>query len=272
MSSLLSRIEQAEPLCAALTLGQLFGPVDVDASLNQLEAWAELGRQRLDGEAEPFAAYMRFFYTELAFGPGHDLFASDMVRMDKVIAYRTGGCICLALLFCHLGKLLGFDLQGVNLPGHFLIRLRLASGRLQFYDPLTGKLLDWVQLESQCQALLSDFHDEDEEDEEALPWLCWLEPASQEDIVTRLLLNLKSAFMYELKFEQAWQASDMLVQLHPDDPYERRDRGFLLQQLDCHSGALADYRYYISQCPQDPAAMLLKLQLKHYLREPATLH
>ncbi|MBN7822012.1 SirB1 family protein [Bowmanella yangjiangensis] len=270
MSSLLSRIEQAQPLEAALLVGQMFAPIDVEMHLSQVQEWVDMGKQRLEGAFEPFVAYQRFFYTELAFGPGHDLMASDMVRMDKVIAYRTGGCISLALLFCHIGRALGFDLQGINLPGHHLVRLRLASGRMQFFDPLNGIALKWSELEHQCQALMSDFEEEDAE--ESSQWTRWLEPASHRETISRLLLNMKSAFIHELKFEQAWQASDMLVQLHPDDPYERRDRGFLSQQLDCHSGALADYRYYISQCPQDPAAMLLKLQLKHYYREPAVLH
>jgi regulator of sirC expression with transglutaminase-like and TPR domain len=58
----------------------------------------------------------------------------------------------------------------------------------------------------------------------------------------------------------------------PDDPYEIRDRGFIYQQLECHQIAMSDYQYFIENCPDDPAADLLKNQM-HMLRSaPVTLH
>jgi regulator of sirC expression with transglutaminase-like and TPR domain len=53
-----------------------------------------------------------------------------------------------------------------------------------------------------------------------------------------------------------------LLSLNPDDPLQRRDRGFLLHQLDCFKVAVDDYRYFVEQCPKDPAAKILKLQLE----------
>ncbi|GAA0356173.1 SirB1 family protein [Bowmanella denitrificans] len=267
MSPVFSSIAQEQPLKAALQLGLLFGPVDVDAQIRQVHEWIELGRKRLTGP-DPFGAFLHFFYKELAFGQGPDIHASNMVRMDQVLAYRSGGSICLGLLFCYMGRQLGFELTEINFPGHFLISRQKGALRRQFIDPLNGKILNWQQVEALYHTLLDDMHEEDDESQLAN----WLQPGSCRDIVVRLLNNLKATFIQEQRFEQAWQASDLLVQLCPDDPYERRDRGFLLQQLDCPGGALADYRYYISQCPRDPAAQLLKMQLKHFTQEFVVLH
>jgi regulator of sirC expression with transglutaminase-like and TPR domain len=57
-------------------------------------------------------------------------------------------------------------------------------------------------------------------------------------------------------------AVELLVNLCPNDPYERRDRGFLLHQLDCTQVAIADYQYFIRKCPKDPATQLLQAQLQ----------
>jgi regulator of sirC expression with transglutaminase-like and TPR domain len=58
----------------------------------------------------------------------------------------------------------------------------------------------------------------------------------------------------------------------PDDPYEIRDRGFIYQQLDCHQVALTDYQFFIDQCPDDPAAELLKNQVSAMSNTQVTLH
>jgi regulator of sirC expression with transglutaminase-like and TPR domain len=64
----------------------------------------------------------------------------------------------------------------------------------------------------------------------------------------------------------------LLLSLNPDDPLQRRDRGFLLHQLDCFKVAVDDYRYFVEQCPTDPAAQLLKIQLENITLTEPTFH
>ena len=151
-------------------------------------------------------------------------------------------------------------------PGHFLIRFQISSERVQFLDPLNGNVLTWPDLEALYFSILGDL-DEDEMPEDAL------EAAGAEETVVRLLNNLKAAFIKEEKFNQALATTDLLVLLNPDDPYERRDRGFLLHQLECAQMAMDDYNYFIQKCPQDPSAQLLKLQLRKLANnKPSILH
>jgi regulator of sirC expression with transglutaminase-like and TPR domain len=64
----------------------------------------------------------------------------------------------------------------------------------------------------------------------------------------------------------------MALEFSPGDPHEIRDRGYIYQQLECSHVAAMDYEYFIEQCPEDPAAELLKLQVQALNEEPLTLH
>mgnify|MGYP000197497386 CR=1 FL=1 len=87
-----------------------------------------------------------------------------------------------------------------------------------------------------------------------------------------LVGSLKNALIRELAFDKALKCVDVLLALRPDDPFERRDRGFLLHQLDCFKVAYDDYRYFVERCPKDPAAQLLKLQLDKINIRETVLH
>jgi regulator of sirC expression with transglutaminase-like and TPR domain len=64
------------------------------------------------------------------------------------------------------------------------------------------------------------------------------------------------------QFDKALKCVDLLLSLKPNDPLQRRDRGFLLHQLDCFKVAVDDYKYFVEKCPKDPTAQILKAQLK----------
>lgn len=70
----------------------------------------------------------------------------------------------------------------------------------------------------------------------------------------------------------ALACSDLALLINPEDPHEIRDRGYIYQQLDCCHAAAGNYSYFIEQCPEDPAADLLKLQVQALNAEPLTLH
>ena len=64
----------------------------------------------------------------------------------------------------------------------------------------------------------------------------------------------------------------MLLTVLPDDPYEIRDRGYILEELDCNHVAVDDYQYFVEQCPDDPSAQLLRLQLENWTQPQTILH
>lgn len=264
-------IAQQDTLTAGLLVASRFSDsVCEDDYLHKVAELSATVSIRLDGEQNDLVRFERLvdvFFRELAFsGNTGDAFASKYSQLNEVIEYRTGVPVTLAILFCHIAKNLGFDVSGVNFPGHFIVRYDLNDKRTLFVDPMTGQFTSWQALE---QLYFEMVDDTDEEDMPAE----LLEGATAQDTIIRMLHNLKSSFLREQQFASALEAIELLLELNPDDPYERRDRGYVLHQLECHQVANADYRYFIKRCPQDPAANLLKLKLRGVTEEPpVTFH
>lgn len=271
MQQLLTAINQQNILTASLLLAERFisseRAGDYQQSLDDLISYA---RQAVADESDPqqvFFKLLNCFYRELAFsGNDKDLLASRYGLMNSVLNYRTGIPVTLGILFCHIAGEVGVKVSGVNFPGHFLLRCQLSEHKVLFANPLNGKIFTWRELEVMYFSMLEDA------DEEEMPAEI-LQPATNEQILLRLLKNLKAAFLREEKFTEALQTANLLVHLQPKNPYARRDRAVLLHQQDCLQAALADYQFFIRYCPQDPMTKILKLQLRHFCPDGhKTLH
>jgi regulator of sirC expression with transglutaminase-like and TPR domain len=83
---------------------------------------------------------------------------------------------------------------------------------------------------------------------------------------------MKAAFMREEQFEKALLCSELSLLSTPEDPYQVRDRGYILHKLDCFAAAKEDYQYFIEQCPDDPAIELIQIQMKALGEEPIVIH
>ncbi len=263
-------IKQNNLLMSGLIVAKHFQPnINIAEPVAQLEQIIVQAGQKTKDCATPnekFSALIQFFYNELAFsGDENDFFASKYNLLNRVIGYRTGIPVSLAIVFCQIGNAIGLKLKGVNFPGHFLVRCKVSEERSLFMDPLNGKILPWNRLQELYNSILG------EQAEDSMPEEL-LEPVGVGETVIRLLHNLKSAYINEENYADALASVDLLVQLCPQDPYERRDRGFLLHQLECPKVALADYQFFIKHCPEDPSTPLLKIQLKQLQRQAVVFH
>ena len=90
------------------------------------------------------------------------------------------------------------------------------------------------------------------------------------DFILEVILELVLDIILEFLLQKGQMVAPGI--LNPNDPFERRDRGFLLHQLDCFKVAYDDYQYFVEQCPKDPAAQLLKLQLDKISISDTILH
>jgi regulator of sirC expression with transglutaminase-like and TPR domain len=258
-------------LSASLWLAHEFSAektLDVAYYQSLLTEWAAQAKvtARIEQPDEAaFARFICFFYVDLAFsGDEKNYFSCKYSLLNQVIDYRTGIPVSLAIVFQSLAKQLGFDVQGVNFPGHYLLRYQVKPSHCLYIDPLNGTLLSAWDLEHLYFNILSEIDDE-KMPQEALA------PAKCDESVMRLLHNLKAAYINEKAFSKALLAVELLVSLRPDDPYERRDRGFLLHQLDCTQVAIADYQYFVRRCPKDPATQLLEAQIRQLTDHPPVI-
>lgn len=203
------------------------------------------------------------FYFELGFTDAPEPVAtSRRILIDRVISLRTGLPITLALLLQETASYAGLQLELVDFPGYPLLRFDHAEISL-FIDPVNGEVLEGDQL----QVRFEDITD----DAEVFSWNL-IEYAEQKTILVRYLSELKHSFIHGSEFEHALTVVQMLLTILPDDPYEIRDRGYVYEELDCQHVAVDDYQYFVEQCPDDPSAQILRLQLEGWAAPRHVLH
>ena len=125
-------LDEAALLIAAHARPEL----DVDACLAQLD---ELSAQ----VAEPTAdGVVDLLFGRLGFtGNRADYYDPDNSFLDQVLSRRVGIPITLSLLAIEVGRRVGVRLEGVGMPGHFL--LRTAGDPPTFVDAFaSGRRLD----------------------------------------------------------------------------------------------------------------------------------
>lgn len=263
MQLLKQAIVDGDTLRAAMLVAQKFTHDDcINHSASQLD---ELNNKILahlsnfnNDKQKRIIALVEYFYSQLMFSSDEQTeYCSRNILINQVLAFRTGDAVLLSVVFCELARRAGFSAKGVNFPGCFLIRIQYTHNKALFLEPVTGKFLDYQRLELYYHNLL------DQADDSGMP-IEALDAASTGEITIKLLQDLKTAFLYEDNLEYALETIELLIVLSPDDPYERRDRGFLLQQLECPQMAKLDYQYFIRHCPQDPDAQILKTQMQKW--------
>lgn len=163
--------------------------------------------------------------------------------LNEVLDRRTGIPITLALLYMEVARRAGLHVEGINFPGHFLLRCPARRG-LPYPEDLIidafhgGALLSRELLRRQAGSA----HDEDDP---ALFESRLLPHATKQQILSRMLLNLKRVYVRMLSFPQARDITDLLVAVDPSAINELRDRGLLAYHLKDFSAALRDLLAYL---------------------------
>lgn len=252
----------------ALVLNHAINPdtqVDwVNVELQRLVAEAELALVHESNEQQRFEAFLRLFYFDWGFqGDVEAYFDSANAFVDKVLERRKGIPVSLGAVMLYIGKRLGFPIDGITFPTQFLLTLQWPGQKPLYVNPFNGEYVSehtlraWLVGHRGPFAQLESKH---------------LEIADHPTVIGRWLALIKSALLREEQYSLALHCTDLALSFVPDDPYEIRDRGFIYQQLDCHKMALTDYQYFIDQCPDDPAADLLKNQVHAMSQTQVTLH
>jgi len=221
--------------------------VDVDGQLHTLDSWAATLRGRLEPDwnnLQKLARLRNFVFEELGFRGDHkDYFSPSNSLLHEVMERRLGVPLTLSIIFMELGWRIGIPFEGVGFPGHFLIRLT-GEPRDLVLDPFNHAR---TMHEDDCRQLLREVTGGRLEFDGRL-----LASVSKRDIITRLLLNLKGAYLRAHDDGGALAAVERLLLIHPEDMDEVRDRGLLLFRLRRYGPALESLTAYLEARPQAP--------------------
>ena len=188
-------------------------------------------------------ALSRFLFEDLGFAGNHrDYYDPRNSYVNEVLKRRVGIPITLSLVYMEVGRRTGVPMQGVGLPGHFLMCHAEEPGL--FVDAFHGGLL---LSRDECVQRFRDLTHPDE------PWSDeYLVPIAKRDMLTRMLRNLKVAHLRRKDNERALLTATMLICLRPDLAEERRDRGVVQSRLGRYAEAIEDLRGYLDRPPPAP--------------------
>ncbi len=212
-----------------------------------------------DGDSALGAAntLSRFLFDDLGFsGNERDYYDPRNSYVNEVLKRRLGIPITLSLVYMEVGRRIGVPMEGVGLPGHFL--MRHAEEPDLFVDAFHGGLL---LSREECVQRFRDLTHPDE------PWSDqYLAPIGKRDMLTRMLRNLKVAHLRRKDNERALFTATMLIRLRPDLAEERRDRGVVQSRLGRYEEAIEDLRGYLDQAPSSADAEAVRELVDHLER------
>jgi regulator of sirC expression with transglutaminase-like and TPR domain len=189
------------------------------------------------------AALNRYLFTELGFFGNREQYEDPRNScLNEVLDRRTGIPISLALVYIEVARRAGLRAEGINFPGHFLVRVLQD---LHTDDPGDGLIVDpfhggAILNEAECRALLHRHMGDDTQFEPHL-----LARATRRQILVRMLLNLKRIYVRWRSFPQARTISDLLLAIAPNSLSELRDRGLLAYHMNDFTAALRDLEEYL---------------------------
>lgn len=171
--------------------------------------------------------------------------------LNEVLDRRTGIPISLALVYMEVARRVGLRVEGINFPGHFLMRCpaprrTLDDGGDLIIDAFHGGAL---LSEDACRELLERHVGEDGSHD-----IRYFAQATKSQILVRMLLNLKRTYVKMFSFPQARDVTELLLAVNPSAIGELRDRGLLAYHMNDFHQALRDLQAYLDLAPPAGAA------------------
>ena len=241
--------------------------MDVDGCLHTLDTWAETLRARLDPEwnnLQKLARLRSFLFDDLHFrGDQEDYYSPSNSLLNQVMTRRLGVPLTLSIIFMELGWRVGIPFEGVGFPGHFLVRLT-GEPRDLLLDPYRDGM---SVSEEDCLRMLYEISGGKLQMRGE-----YLNSVSKHDMITRLLKNLKGAYLRQENDVGALAAVDRLLLLHPEDLDELRDRGLLLYRLQRYGPAIECLNRYLEENPEAEDREAVEGHLRNLRRLLASLN
>lgn len=240
-------------LAALLVAQEEYSQLPVDRYLARLDLLAEETKDRLDGETAPLLVMQELLstlYQRHHFRGNREAYYDPRNSfLNDVLDRGLGVPLTLGIVLLEVGWRLGLPLEGVNFPGHFLVRFHGDAVNF-LIDPYDGGAL---RFEDQAQELLDRVyggmvrvHDS------------FLKTARSQEMIVRLLTNLKSLYLNVRDFPRALAAVERILLLRPIASAEIRDRGVILARMGKKDEALEQLEAYLSVAPEAADSQRIK--------------
>jgi len=208
---------------ALLIAAEEYTDLMLDDYLGKLDDLAERVRQRLYVDAGPHETLARLnqvLFEEEGFrGDDKEYYDPRNSYLNEVIDRRIGIPITLSAVYREVARRVGFELQGVGFPGHFLLKHATEEGEILIDVFYRGQIMTHDDCRERLNQNFKDkleFHPKQ------------LESTTPRLMLFRILNNLKGIYVNRREHVRALAAVERMLLLVPDSPSEVRDRGILL--------------------------------------------
>ncbi|HEV8674053.1 MAG TPA: tetratricopeptide repeat protein [Methylomirabilota bacterium] len=241
--------------------------LDLPAWLGRLDALGTVAARRItpamDADATAGVLNALLFEEQGFRGNRQDYYDPRNSFLSDVLERRLGIPITLAVVYMEVGAAAGVTVRGVGLPGHFVVRLD-RHGTERVLDPFDGG----ARLgEADCRALLRRVYDADVPLDPA-----WLRPVSTQQIVSRMLANLKGVYMSLGDWTRALRTVERMLAVAPGALGELRDRGTIRARLGDAHAAIRDWETYLVAAPDAHDADRVRQNLRALRQAVAVLN
>lgn len=246
---------------AALLIGAESEPrIDVARWLARLDTLAAEVAPHVRAARDPAGqvrAVVRYLYDEYGLRGNKDAYYDPKnSQLHHVLGRGLGIPITLAVVIVEVARRAGLPLQGVGFPAHFLVRHRDLDLFVDPFEP--ARLLG----QDGCKELLERVTGGTTPFQPEL-----LRPATNREVLARMLRNLKAVHLQRGELDAALSAVERILLVLPDAADERRDRGLLRVALRRWAPALQDLEGYLERCPGAPDVARVRAQVDLARRE-----
>jgi regulator of sirC expression with transglutaminase-like and TPR domain len=204
-----------------------------------------------DDPVQVIAALNDVLFREEVFrGNTVDYYSPRNSFLHHVLDRRLGIPITLALVYMEVARRVGFQLFGVGMPGHFLLKHYDVDGHSILIDAFErGSIVT----EDDCRQKLDSIYS----GQVALQPE-FLLPVTRRQMLTRMLNNLRSIYLSQRDFRRAVQVVDLILVIYPRSPEDMKQRAVLSYNLNDFRGALSDFEEYVKMSPDASDAEEIK--------------
>jgi regulator of sirC expression with transglutaminase-like and TPR domain len=195
-----------------------FPHLDVDAYLAELEAMAREARRYVRGDLQGrVRGLCRYLFHDMGFrGNKKDYYDPLNSYLNQVLERHTGIPITLSAVTMAVGGRAGLHIDGVGLPGHFVVKAVDAGDEVVF-DPFHGgRILTPTDCENVVRQVTGKEY-------AVTPQALTRLPVAL--MTMRLLNNLKAIYLRRTDMPRAIRVLQRLCQLAPQDIELQRDLG-----------------------------------------------
>jgi regulator of sirC expression with transglutaminase-like and TPR domain len=247
--------ERVDILRAALTFSRIHEPaLDVEHYVQRVDELAARVAAKIEDPDDPvqiIAALNDVLFREEVFrGNTVDYYSPRNSFLHHVLDRRLGIPITLALVYMEVARRVGFQLFGVGMPGHFLLKHYDVDGHAILIDAFErGSIVT----EDDCRQKLNSIYS----GQVALQPE-FLLPVTRRQMLTRMLNNLRSIYLSQRDFRRAVQVVDLILVIYPRSPEDMKQRAVLRYNLNDFRGALSDFEEYVKMSPDASDAEEIK--------------